>query len=135
MTTKKRSLGFDRYRDGDQVRLKTVAERGNFMSAFLRWQSCRPGTLRASSRPDGNGYVVTFSGVSAAEAGGPPPARWVPVDRFAPGDALEVNTWLCVLDLRRRVKVFADAGGHSLVPVSRRLKGGGWTVRIYGRLK
>lgn len=58
---------FWKVRGGDAVTLKTPYERLRFMSAWSKWIKHRPGTLRATSRRDGEGYIVTFSGISPAE--------------------------------------------------------------------
>ena len=38
------------------------------MSAFRRWKDRKPGTLTARSHRVGKGYLVTFAGISPAEA-------------------------------------------------------------------
>lgn len=59
---------FHLIRQGHTRTLTNDVARRNFMSAFRRWKDRKPGDLRAMSVWTGTGYLVTFAGISPAEA-------------------------------------------------------------------
>lgn len=64
----KQKYEFWKKRQGDQMTVSTDQERRYVMSAFANWKRGRPGDLRANSKRDGDRYLITFSGISPAEA-------------------------------------------------------------------
>lgn len=65
---KKKSFKFWEKRHGDQMTVNSEADRKSVMSAFINWKRNKPGDLRASSRKNGDEFLITFSGVSPSEA-------------------------------------------------------------------
>ena len=65
---KKSRYQFHLRRHGDVITLPDAKARVMYLSAFANWNRGRPGTLTARSRRASEGYVVTFEGISPAEA-------------------------------------------------------------------
>ena len=59
---------FWKRRHGDTMTAKNDRERKYVLCAFANWKRGRPGTLKASSVKQGDGYLITFTGISPAEA-------------------------------------------------------------------
>jgi hypothetical protein len=59
---------FHTKRSGDQITVQTAKDRVYVLSAFINWKRDKPGTLSATSKRSGDGYVIQFHGISPAEA-------------------------------------------------------------------
>lgn len=59
---------FWKRRDGDTMTAADDRERKYILCGFANWKRGRPGTLKASSVKQGDGYLITFTGISSAEA-------------------------------------------------------------------
>lgn len=55
-------------RAGDVVMLPDAKARVMYLSAFVNWMTPRVGSLKAKSKKTPDGYRITFTGISPAEA-------------------------------------------------------------------
>ena len=68
MRAKKSNYEFHKKRHGGQMIVNTDQERRYVMSAFANWKRRHPGEFTAGSVKIGDEFVITFSGISPAEA-------------------------------------------------------------------
>ena len=64
----KAAYQFHLKRHGDTITCATAKDRAYAITAFANWKRGKPGTLHAMSKKIDAGFLITFAGISPAEA-------------------------------------------------------------------